>query len=37
MVLLTYLCEDQFATVLQLPANAPLDVEVAERNASFVA
>jgi hypothetical protein len=37
IVLLTYLCENQIATVLQLPATVPTNAEVTERNASFVA
>jgi hypothetical protein len=37
IVLLTHLCENQIATVLQLPASAPSkNVEVAKRTASFV-
>jgi hypothetical protein len=36
IVLLTHLCENQIATVLQLPATAPSNVEVAKRTASFV-
>jgi hypothetical protein len=35
IVLLTHLCEKQIATVLQLPASAPSNVEVAERTASL--
>jgi hypothetical protein len=36
IVLLTHLCENQIATVVQLPATAPASVEVAERTPSFV-
>jgi hypothetical protein len=36
-VLLLHLCENQVATVLQLPTIAPLDREVTEHNASLVA
>jgi hypothetical protein len=37
IVLLMHLCENQIATVLQLPTVAPLDGEVTERRASLVA
>jgi hypothetical protein len=37
IVLLTHLYENQIATVLQLPATASPNIEVAERNALFVA
>jgi hypothetical protein len=37
IVLLMDLCENQIATVLQLPNVAPLDGEVTERRASLVA
>jgi hypothetical protein len=36
IVLLTHLCKGQRATVLQLPATAPVKVEVAKQRASFV-
>jgi hypothetical protein len=36
IVLLTRLCKGQRATVLQLPATAPVKVEVAQQRASFV-
>jgi hypothetical protein len=36
IVLLTHLCKGQRATVLQLPAAAPVKVEVTQRRASFV-
>ena len=37
IVPLMQLCENQIATVLQLPTIAPLNVEVTERHASLVA
>jgi hypothetical protein len=37
IVLLTQLCENQIATVLQLPATAPAHLEAAERNPTCVA
>ena len=36
IVLLTHLCKGQRATVLQLPANASVEIEVAKRPASLV-
>jgi hypothetical protein len=36
IVLLTHLCKGQRATVLQLPATAPVKVEVTQQGASFV-
>ena len=36
IVLLTHLCKGQTATVLQLPASAPVKVEVKQRHDSFV-
>jgi hypothetical protein len=35
-VLLTHLCQGQKATVLQLPANPGVKIEVAEHDPSFV-
>ena len=35
IVLLTYLCENQIGTVVQLPATAPSNAKVTQRDASF--